>query len=211
MHFLRSRRQFFNFIEHCQPKAFGFICRHVSSTILYSYNSIVIRLLLKSVDLTLSYAGSYSCATLRSHVIAQHALYKDFSKSVDFAMIYISEAHAKDEWPLGTKFSWDQPKTIEERIAIAKKFQEETKYKIPLYADTIEGSFEKYVFLGVHSSTKFLLKDINNVILRAFECWPERWWLIYKNRVAMQGISQTGDASDYEQLVLWLKVYKTTL
>jgi hypothetical protein len=95
------------------------------------------------LNLILCVSGSYSCATLRSHVIAQNALYKDFSKSVDFAMIYISEAHAKDEWPLGTKFSWDQPKTIEERTAIAKKFQEETKYKIPLYVDTIEGSFEK--------------------------------------------------------------------
>jgi len=44
-------------------------------------------------------------------------------------MIYITEAHASDEWPVGEKVSiCTQPITLQERINFAKKLQKETKF-----------------------------------------------------------------------------------
>jgi hypothetical protein len=40
----------------------------------------------------------------------------------DFEYVYIEEAHAADEWPLGTFESHAQPRTIEQRVELARRF-----------------------------------------------------------------------------------------
>ena len=35
-------------------------------------------------------------------------------------MVYISEAHARDEWPVGDPIIIDQPKTLSKRLEIAE-------------------------------------------------------------------------------------------
>ena len=42
------------------------------------------------------------------------------SKKLSVRMIYIEEAHATDEWPVGSKlYAYKQTKELEERIAVA--------------------------------------------------------------------------------------------
>jgi len=48
-------------------------------------------------------------------------LFKEFKDTADFLMVYIKEAHAIDEWPLGNHCVVKQHKSLEERINIAKK------------------------------------------------------------------------------------------
>ena len=50
---------------------------------------------------------------------------KTYNNIADFAFVYISEAHAKDEWPLGHVESYDQPTQMEERLALARRFDQE--------------------------------------------------------------------------------------
>ena len=39
-------------------------------------------------------------------------------------MVYISEAHARDEWPVGDPIIIDQPKTLSKRLEIANGFRD---------------------------------------------------------------------------------------
>jgi len=73
-----------------------------------------------------------------------------------FLVIYVSEAHAMDVWPIGNTVCIPNHKTIEERIEVAKKhLVEERNCKIPVLVDTMDDSFEK-VYKG----------------------WPERYYII---------------------------------
>ena len=64
-------------------------------------------------------------------------------KGVNFVSIYVSEAHANDEWPIRTKkeFVINQHKTINDRINAALSMIEYTKWQLPLYADCIDNGF----------------------------------------------------------------------
>jgi len=89
---------------------------------------------------------------------------KNFQSVGDFLTIYISEAHAMDEWPYGNKICFKQPKTIEERLAIANKFVSETKYETPLVVDSIANTFES-----------------------EFAAWPERFFILQEKKVIFIG------------------------
>jgi hypothetical protein len=39
-------------------------------------------------------------------------------------LVYISEAHARDEWPVGDPIIIDQPKTLSKRLEIANGFRD---------------------------------------------------------------------------------------
>ncbi len=81
-------------------------------------------------------------------------------------VIYISEAHAVDEWNLSRKFSINQHKTVEERAAVARKYiKENERYKsvtFNMYVDSVENdkSFEK-----------------------TYKTWPERGFVVNKNKI----------------------------
>ena len=69
--------------------------------------------------------------------------------------MYVSEAHANDEWRLYSDVCFDQPKTLEGRIKIAAENAERLHGNIPLVVDSIEND----------AATKFA-------------AWPERLWVI---------------------------------
>jgi len=71
------------------------------------------------------------------------------------------EAHACDEWPLGTKTVIPQHRSTQERINVAKKFKEIYNWSIPLVVDTISNEF--------HS---------------AFSAWPERVFVVKDGKMA---------------------------
>jgi len=82
-------------------------------------------------------------------------------------MVYIAEAHAVDEWPMGDGFGVSpytairQPKSVTERCDVAKFFQKEMKCEVPL---VIDGPGEE-----------------------AFECqysvWPLRFYIVHEGKV----------------------------
>jgi len=79
-----------------------------------------------------------------------HQLFDEFKvQNVDFLCVYITEAHAQDEWPIsssrfnnGKAVIYNQPRKIEERLSIARDFIQAFNFRIPMVADTMENQFE---------------------------------------------------------------------
>lgn len=109
-------------------------------------------------------------------------LYFDFKEKADFLTIYIIEAHASDEWPLGKKICIPQHKTLDDRMKVAKNFIEHFDYKIPMVVDPMSNNF-------------------NNV----FAAWPERYFIIHDNKIAH--ISEPGEYGDTSHWVSDLRVW----
>ena len=117
----------------------------------------------------------------------------EFSKSNDFAFLYIEEAHACDEWPIrssrympnGEVVSVKQPRLVSERVALAQSFVD---------------SFD----LG--PEMKILVDDPEqgNLFEKAYAPWPIHIYVI-ENGI-MQYISAPTDcAHDVSELRAWLK------
>lgn len=85
-----------------------------------------------------------------------HERYGDRAK---FLTVYIKEAHPEDEWQQDENVEEDvcypQPKTTEQRLAIANDFVERFDFPIPLLVDPIE-----------------------NPVNRVYAGWPERLYVI---------------------------------
>lgn len=86
-------------------------------------------------------------------------IYNDYKKHVDFLTVYVREAHPTDEWQMKSNVKDDvcyaQPKTLEQRVAIAKDFT--ARYKFPL---------------------PFGIDDMSNAADNAYAAWPERLYII---------------------------------
>lgn len=59
-------------------------------------------------------------------------------------MIYISEAHANDVWPIGesTGVINNKHQTVQDRVDCATRFKEEYDFNIPMYVDNMNDEFE---------------------------------------------------------------------
>jgi len=99
--------------------------------------------------------------------------------------VYIEEAHARDEWPIGATISCiDQPKTLEERVSAAREFVSEFDYRIPVLIDSMDNHFQK-----------------------AFAVWPFRFYVIEGGRVALKAEpSLTSHKYDIDELDRWLAI-----
>lgn len=51
-----------------------------------------------------------------------HALLAKYSRVAYFLSVYIVEAHAIDEWPVGDPLKITQPISTAERVGVARKF-----------------------------------------------------------------------------------------
>lgn len=92
------------------------------------------------------------------------------------------EAHACDEWPLGKAVTIAQHKTLEERIAAAKKFKEEMSLEISLAVDLMDNNFNS-----------------------AYSSWPERAYIIEGDRLAYVCQLKADGSLDWEQEIeKWL-------
>ena len=79
--------------------------------------------------------------------------------------MYVSEAHARDEWALYSDVCFDAPKTLAERAAIARRFATRLHGGVPLVVDGLDNAAE-----------------------RAFAAWPERLYVVGADgRVAFKG------------------------
>lgn len=98
-------------------------------------------------------------------------LYEDYKDHADFLTIYVREAHPTDEWQMKSNgkdkddVCYAQPKTLEQRVAIANDFTKRFKYSVP-----------------------FGIDEMNNAANDAYAAWPERLYILDENgRVSYKG------------------------
>jgi len=96
-------------------------------------------------------------------------IYNDYKDHADFLTIYVREAHPTDEWQMKSNVKEDvcyaQPKTLEQRVAIANDFVGRMKYPVP-----------------------FGIDDMNNAANDTYAAWPERLYIIDENgKIAYRG------------------------
>jgi len=93
-----------------------------------------------------------------------------YAEVADFAYVYVEEAHASDEWPLGDVESFAQPRTMDERLALARRFAEE--YAAPAGALFGDAPIPVYV------------DTMANELERRYAVWPERLFVLEDGQVA---------------------------
>jgi len=103
-------------------------------------------------------------------------------------VVYISEAHAQDEWPLGKQVCLNQHKTIEERLKAANDFNEQFHCRLPVLVDTMDNNFDN-----------------------AYACWPERFFIIEHDKMAMIGHPSNEFGYERDLIVKWLRSRKPTI
>jgi len=80
-----------------------------------------------------------------------------YQDRVDMVTVYIEEAHAVDEWPIGSRICYNQPKCDNDRIHIAEDFIQATGYRLPLLIDSVSE---------------------NNPFSKIYNPWPIRFYVI---------------------------------
>lgn len=88
---------------------------------------------------------------------------------MDFLLVYIAEAHADDEWPIGSDLVFNQPKTIQDRNQIVGKFLSETDFKWPTVMDNENNQFDEI-----------------------YAAWPLRFYIIKNNRLTYIAAPENG-------------------
>jgi hypothetical protein len=88
-------------------------------------------------------------------------IYNDYKDHADFLTVYVREAHPTDEWQMKSNLKdkddvcYAQPKTLEQRLAIANDFTKRFKFPLP-----------------------FGIDDMSNAANDAYAAWPERLYVI---------------------------------
>jgi len=100
------------------------------------------------------------------------------------ATIYIQEAHAADEWPVGQTISFcNQPQKLDARCSLAKRYVREFSLQAPMLVDTMANKFHE-----------------------EYAAWPFRFYAIRDGRLALK--AQPIEPSykyDVEDLNRWLE------
>ncbi len=96
-------------------------------------------------------------------------LRQQYADRAEFLYVYIKEAHPEDEWQMGSNEEegvvYRQPKTLEERRALAQEF---------------------IATMDVETTT--LVDDIQNTANACYAAWPERIYVIdTEGRIAYKG------------------------
>jgi len=98
------------------------------------------------------------------------SVYNEFKDHVSMITVYIHEAHALDEWAMFSDVCFKSPKTIKERISLAKMYLQE--YALP---GTV------------------LVDTLNNDAMNLYSAWPERLYIVrdgiftFKGELGPQG------------------------
>lgn len=86
-------------------------------------------------------------------------LYKDYGKEVEFYLVYIREAHPTDGWQVGAnvkeKILVTQPKSAEEREAVAGQMCSDLKISLPT-----------------------LIDGLDDKVGKDYSAWPDRLYLV---------------------------------
>jgi len=112
-------------------------------------------------------------------------MYNKYKDKAEFLIVYITEAHAKDEWPVGKSVSFcDQPKVLEERCVLARKYNDENELSIPMGVDLMCNGFEN-----------------------VFAAWPVRFYVVKEGKLVWKAQPNLEHyAYDPTELSKWLKL-----
>jgi len=96
-------------------------------------------------------------------------IFNDYKDHADFLTVYVREAHPTDEWQMKSNVKEDvcyaQPKTLEQRLAIANDFTKRYSFPIP-----------------------FGIDDMSNTVNDLYAAWPERLYILDESgRIAYRG------------------------
>jgi len=91
-------------------------------------------------------------------------LQADYQHRAEFIAIYLCEAHAVNQWPLGNFVVVEQHKCLEDRKKIADQYVKKTGYKIKMYADNMENTF--MTTFWAHPERYFII-DEGKLMLKA--------------------------------------------
>lgn len=102
-----------------------------------------------------------------------------------FTAVYIVEAHAADEWPVGARLSFTkQTRSVQERTDLAKSFCDRFDLDFPMLIDTMTNQF-----------------------MEAFASWPFRFYVVKGGKVLFKAMPGDGDLAfgfDPATLGAWL-------
>lgn len=111
--------------------------------------------------ITFVFAGVITWPPFRSLMpIFKDMIDNKIYKKVNFVVVYCQEAHALDEWDIGSKYKVNQHKILEERINAAKYMQNE---------------------FGYHH--KLLIDQMSNIFQDTYASWPTRYYLIKNGKM----------------------------
>lgn len=82
-------------------------------------------------------------------------MWQAYNEVADFLSIYISEAHATNEWPLGRRVCISQHENIQERMEAAQSYRKGMGAVMPMVVDTMDNSFNSQ-----------------------YNAWPERLYIV---------------------------------
>jgi hypothetical protein len=81
-----------------------------------------------------------------------------------FLAVYIAEAHARDQWPVGKTISCvDQPTTLTQRLKNAQEFKKNFNFEMPMLVDNMENNFH-----------------------HTYGSWPFRFFVIYEDKLILK-------------------------
>lgn len=110
--------------------------------------------------------GSYTCPPFRDVYPTLERLHRTYGERVAFYYVYIREAHAEDGWKMKRNqregIAINDPKTMEERTAVATQACAYFKTQIPGLVDTMDDKTDK-----------------------AYAAWPSRIFVIDTNGVVV--------------------------
>jgi len=115
-------------------------------------------------------------------------LQEQFCGRAAFACVYLSEAHARNQWPVGSSVSEDDaPTTLQDRMKLARKMIKKTGLRIPIVVDDMDDSFGltysawplRYYVLGANGDLLYIAQP--DPVSRLFEvedlkCWMEEYF-----------------------------------
>jgi len=90
--------------------------------------------------------------------------------------VYILEAHAEDQWPIGAQIKYNQHKTIEERLAAAHDLVKFEDWKFEVKVDTMDNTFED-----------------------TFASWPTRLYVLHNGQLMFKSHEDDRDEGEEEE------------
>ena len=96
-------------------------------------------------------------------------MHEKYGEQAAFLTVYVKEAHPEDEWQMDSNekesVCYKQPKTLEDRVAIANDFVKRFDYGVPIAVDPIDNPANS-VYAG----------------------WPERFYIVDEGgKIAYKG------------------------
>ena len=193
IHIIKSSNVFGSKEESATDKEFGYWTKNsdegLAEGLIYADGEIItldnqsmlLSQWIKEHDATLPLVinfGSYTCPHHRMRIPELHGLIKRWKdKKVNFLTIYTAEARPEDGWKIENQYHNDaeytgnsgdfcfyQAKTIEDRLHMAKWLLDKKQFEMPMVLD-----------------------NMNNSLLRSYNSWPIRLYVIYQGKVAFCG------------------------